>query len=117
MRELLRKGLIFFARHLVVSHLLLIFAAQKGQSQAVSLQEHSGCSSARLEYSSGGRVVAGSNPVIPTEYNASRSGSTSTRIAFIAPILRYSYSASLSVEDHAMVPYSSLSITCAINPP
>ena len=27
---------------------------------------HSGCSSARLEYTSGGRVVAGSNPVIPT---------------------------------------------------
>ena len=27
----------------------------------------SGCSSARLEYTSGGRVVAGSNPVIPTE--------------------------------------------------
>ena len=26
-----------------------------------------GCSSARLEYASGGRVVAGSNPVIPTE--------------------------------------------------
>ena len=29
--------------------------------------------------------VAGSNPVIPTEYNASRSESTSTRIAFIVP--------------------------------
>ena len=27
----------------------------------------SGCSSARLEYTSGGRVVAGSNPVIPTK--------------------------------------------------
>ena len=54
MRELLRKGLIFFARHLVVSHLLLIFAAQKDKAQVVSLQEHSGCSSARLEYSSGG---------------------------------------------------------------
>ena len=26
-----------------------------------------GCSSARLEYTSGGRVVAGSNPVIPTK--------------------------------------------------
>ena len=26
-----------------------------------------GCSSARLEYASGGRVVAGSNPVIPTK--------------------------------------------------
>ena len=29
-----------------------------------------GCSSARLEYTSGGRVVAGSNPVIPTEEKA-----------------------------------------------
>ena len=29
-------------------------------------QARAGCSSARLEYSSGGRVVAGSNPVIPT---------------------------------------------------
>ena len=28
---------------------------------------NSGCSSARLEYASGGRVVAGSNPVTPTE--------------------------------------------------
>ena len=28
---------------------------------------NSGCSSARLEYASGGRVVAGSNPVIPTK--------------------------------------------------
>ena len=28
---------------------------------------NSGCSSARLEYTSGGRVVAGSNPVIPTK--------------------------------------------------
>ena len=26
-----------------------------------------GCSSVRLEYASGGRVVAGSNPVIPTK--------------------------------------------------
>ncbi len=30
----------------------------------------SGCSSARLEYTSGGRVVAGSNPVIPTGLKA-----------------------------------------------
>ena len=30
----------------------------------------SGCSSARLEYTSGGRVVAGSNPVIPTNRKA-----------------------------------------------
>ena len=84
MKELLRRGLIFFARHLVVSHLLLIFAAQKGQSPS----GNAGCSSARLEYSSGGRVVAGSNPVIPTEYNASRSESTSTRIAFSSPHIK-----------------------------
>ena len=30
-------------------------------------KEETGCSSARLEYASGGRVVAGSNPVIPTD--------------------------------------------------
>lgn len=29
---------------------------------------NTGCSSVRLEYASGGRVVAGSNPVIPTAY-------------------------------------------------
>ena len=29
--------------------------------------KQTGCSSARLEYTSGGRVVAGSNPVIPTD--------------------------------------------------
>ena len=28
--------------------------------------KNSGCSSVRLEYTSGGRVAAGSNPVIPT---------------------------------------------------
>ena len=32
---------------------------------------NSGCSSARLEYASGGRVVAGSNPVTPTELPSS----------------------------------------------
>ena len=32
-----------------------------------ALANRTGCSSARLEYASGGRVVAGSNPVIPTE--------------------------------------------------
>ena len=31
-----------------------------------NLMQLSGCSSARLEYTSGGRGVAGSNPVIPT---------------------------------------------------
>ena len=33
-------------------------------------QNGAGCSSARLEYASGGRVVAGSNPVIPTELSS-----------------------------------------------
>ena len=37
--------------------------------KALPLHTHSGCSSARLEYASGGRVVAGSNPVIPTVEN------------------------------------------------
>ena len=31
-------------------------------------------------------------------------------LLLIAPILRYGYGASLMVEDHAMVPYSYLSI-------
>ena len=33
---------------------------------------NSGCSSARLEYASGGRVVAGSNPVTPTGFKGSK---------------------------------------------
>ena len=37
-----------------------------GIEKCVLLHPHSGCSSVRLEYASGGRVVAGSNPVIPT---------------------------------------------------
>ena len=32
-----------------------------------ALRNATGCSSARLEYASGGRVVAGSNPVTPTD--------------------------------------------------
>ena len=37
--------------------------------KSISLQPltRSGCSSARLEYTSGGRVAAGSNPVTPTK--------------------------------------------------
>ena len=38
-----------------------------------------GCSSARLEYASGGRVVAGSNPVIPTDEKALQ--------VFVEPVL------------------------------
>ena len=41
------------------------------ESSSLSLAT-SGCSSARLEYTSGGRVVAGSNPVIPTNWADSR---------------------------------------------
>ena len=36
---------------------------------SISLLISRGCSSARLEYASGGRVVAGSNPVTPTGEN------------------------------------------------
>ena len=36
------------------------------QIKAYLCIRNSGCSSARLEYASGGRVVAGSNPVTPT---------------------------------------------------
>ena len=49
-------------------------------------QGHSGCSSVRLEYSSGGRVVAGSNPVIPTESEERRSKSASPLFAFILSV-------------------------------
>lgn len=38
----------------------------KFQIKAYLCIRNSGCSSARLEYASGGRVVAGSNPVTPT---------------------------------------------------
>ena len=37
-----------------------------------SQRDLTGCSSARLEYTSGGRVVAGSNPVTPTKPNRSQ---------------------------------------------
>ena len=46
---------------------LSTFAAHSGK------RCNAGCSSARLEYSSGGRVVAGSNPVTPTNWKASQS--------------------------------------------
>ena len=39
------------------------------QIKAYLCIRNSGCSSARLEYASGGRVVAGSNPVTPTGKN------------------------------------------------
>ena len=39
------------------------------QIKAYLCIRNSGCSSARLEYASGGRVVAGSNPVTPTAEN------------------------------------------------
>ena len=52
----------------------IAFSAKKtsesllGKKKVVLLHPHSGCSSVRLEYASGGRVVAGSNPVIPTSF-------------------------------------------------
>ena len=39
----------------------------KVKNKSSELKSRTGCSSVRLEYASGGRVVAGSNPVIPTE--------------------------------------------------
>ena len=38
----------------------------KVKNESLELKLRTGCSSVRLEYASGGRVVAGSNPVIPT---------------------------------------------------
>ena len=51
------KEIKIFCNIFVYSQKLRIFATQN----------RTGCSSARLEYASGGRVVAGSNPVIPTD--------------------------------------------------
>ena len=39
---------------------------QTAKAAAVMAQAKAGCSSVRLEYTSGGREVAGSNPVTPT---------------------------------------------------
>ena len=39
----------------------------KVKNESLELKPRTGCSSVRLEYASGGRVVAGSNPVTPTE--------------------------------------------------
>ena len=47
--------------------------------------KQTGCSSARLEYTSGGRVVAGSNPVIPTMLSAKPSIARSEVFVFYAP--------------------------------
>ena len=38
----------------------------KVKNESLELKLRTGCSSVRLEYASGGRVVAGSNPVTPT---------------------------------------------------
>ena len=50
---------------------LLIFIVKvlafNGKNYLCTRKIKAGCSSARLEYASGGRVVAGSNPVIPTK--------------------------------------------------
>ena len=48
----------------IIVHCFCIFDRK---SYICSRKDVSGCSSARLEYTSGGRVVAGSNPVIPTK--------------------------------------------------
>ena len=53
--------------------------------------KQTGCSSARLEYTSGGRVVAGSNPVIPTMLSAKPSIARSEVFVFmfIAGVFAY----------------------------
>ena len=52
------------------------------QIKAYLCIRNSGCSSARLEYASGGRVVAGSNPVTPTGKKALIIGRLSMLFAF-----------------------------------
>ena len=47
-------------------NILMTFFVCLQKIRAFAAQNRAGCSSARLEYASGGRVVAGSNPVIPT---------------------------------------------------
>ena len=49
--------MFFLGQNCIKIKIVIIFALAK---------KATGCSSARLEYASGGRVVAGSNPVIPT---------------------------------------------------
>ena len=53
------------------------------QSETLSAKHLSGCSSARLEYASGGRVVAGSNPVTPTGKEDIRSQATDEDVFFL----------------------------------
>ena len=56
----------FFQKQKIISLLLLVFTEKYIPLQSQTNANGAGCSSARLEYASGGRVVAGSNPVIPT---------------------------------------------------
>ena len=49
------------------SPLLFVFPKNCVPLHSQTNANGAGCSSARLEYASGGRVVAGSNPVIPTD--------------------------------------------------
>ena len=57
--------------------------------------KQTGCSSARLEYTSGGRVVAGSNPVIPTMLSAKPSIARSEVFVFLRLVLGYILNADL----------------------
>ena len=53
--------------------------------------KQTGCSSARLEYTSGGRVVAGSNPVIPTMLSAKPSIARSEVFVFMFGASLFAY--------------------------
>ena len=59
--------------HEVESSSLSLATGQGRYETAKTALSLSGCSSARLEYTSGGRVVAGSNPVIPTNLDTQAS--------------------------------------------
>ena len=58
----------FFCKMILFFENCLYLCSPKTESNSpvAVFETSSGCSSARLEYTSGGRVVAGSNPVIPT---------------------------------------------------
>ena len=58
------KKCIFFKKN---RQIICKFTKKQYLCNRKQITSAAGCSSVRLEYASGGRVVAGSNPVIPTK--------------------------------------------------
>ena len=57
----------------------------------LSTNKNSGCGAVRLAYTSGGRVVAGSNPVIPTSHSHQRMASSFSNQTPTFKYTRYQY--------------------------